>query len=511
MPAVPPAPAFPAAASGPRRLGPAAAAAFRLAIVLALGSSACDRPSGDPSPANPARISANADQGPTNPEVDALFADFADDGPGAAVGVLLDGAVAHRAGYGLAHLDHGVPITPATVFDIASISKQFGAMTALLLEAEGELDLDAAVGAHVPGLPAFAAAVTPRHLIHHTSGIRDWPHVMALAGVEMTDVISFEKILRMLGRQRAGNFPPGSEYAYSNTGYNLLARTVEATSGATFREYAHERIFAPLGMTRTHFSDDYTEVVPGRAESYRPAGEDEGGGPFRRLPDQLTALASSSLHTTIDDFLLWMRNYETGQVGGDEIVRVMTRRGVLTGGDTIAYAYGLTVGEYRGLPVAGHGGSWAGYRTSFVRFPEQRLSVAVFCNRSDCDASGRARRVAEAYLGDVMEPAPSEPEEEPEAEPDGPSLSEAQLQEYAGEYRSPELDSSYEVVVESGRLVVRHWRNPPGTLSPVEEDLFSGDQWWFPEVRFARDRADRVDGFTVTGSRVRDLIFERVR
>lgn len=490
----------------PRRIGMAAGSL--LAIVLALASSACDVRSGDPS-------RADAERGPTRPEVDAIFADFADDGPGAAVGVLLDGAVAHRAGYGLAHLDHGVPITPSTVFDIASISKQFGAMTALLLEAEGKLELDAGVGSHVPGLPAFAAAVTPRHLIHHTSGIRDWPHVMALAGVEMTDVISFEKILRMLGRQRAGNFPPGSEYAYSNTGYNLLARTVEAASGATFREYAHDRIFAPLGMTRSHFSDDYTEVVPGRAESYRPAGEDEGGGPFRRLPDQLTALASSSLHTTIDDFLLWMGNYETGQVGGEEIVRAMTRRGVLSGGDTIAYAHGLTVGEYRGLPVAGHGGSWAGYRTSFLRFPEQRLSVAVFCNRSDCDAGGRARQVAEAFLGDLMEPAPAPAPGEPEAEsgdePDEALFTEARLQEYAGEYRSPELDSSYELAVESGSLTARHWRNPPATLSPTAEDVFSGDQWWFPEVRFTRDREGRVEGFAVTGSRVRDLIFERVR
>ena len=214
--------------------------------------------------------------GPTNPEVDAIFADLRGDRPGAAVGVRWNGEVVHRAGYGTAHLDHAVPITPETVFDIASISKQFGAMAALLLESEGNLDLDADVRGYVPELPDFGAVITARHLIHHTSGIRDWPHTMALGGIGFTDVISFEKILRMLYHQQAINFPPGSEYAYSNTAYNLLARVIEVQSGMTFREYTESRIFAPLGMTRTHFSDDSLEVVPGRAESYAKVAEWRG-------------------------------------------------------------------------------------------------------------------------------------------------------------------------------------------------------------------------------------------
>ena len=316
--------------------------------------------------------------GPSHPGVDAVFADLDRDGPGAAVGVLLAGEIVHRAGYGVAHLDHGVPITPGTVFDIASISKQFGAMAALLLEADGRLDLDEDVRAYVPELPDFGVRITPRHLIHHTSGIRDWVHVMSLAGLERSDVISFDRILRMLFEQQAVNFDPGAEYAYSNTGYNLLARVIEAQSGMSFREFTRQRIFEPLGMSRTHFSDDHLEVVAGRAESYSP----DGDAGFVRQPNQLTALASSSLNTTIDDFILWMRNYETGEVGGEEVVKTMVEQGVLNGGETLAYAHGLTIGEYRGLPNFGHGGSWAGYRTNFVRFPEQDLSIAVFCNVS---------------------------------------------------------------------------------------------------------------------------------
>ena len=444
--------------------------------------------------------------GPTNAEVDAIFADLEGDRPGAAVGVLWNGEVVHRAGYGTAHLDHGIPIGPGTVFDIASISKQFGAIAALLLESEGKLDLDADVRGYVPELPDFGAAITARQLIHHTGGIRDWPHTMALGGIGFTDVISFEKILRMLYHQEAINFEPGSEYAYSNTGYNLLARVIEVQSGMTFREYTESRIFGPLGMTSTHFSDDYLEVVPGRAESYNPI---DGGG-FQRMPNQLTALASSSLHTSIDDFILWMRNYETGQVGGEEMLGTMMRRGVLTGGDTLDYAHGLSVTDYRGLPTFGHGGSWVGYRTNFVSFPEQNLSIAVFCNVSDCDPAGRARRVAEVFIGDLMGPEPETPEPEDEAE--GPMLSAEQLREYAGSYRSPELDSTYDLEVDAdGRLVAGHWRNDPSVLSPKGADEFAGDQWFLPEVRFVRDDGGRVSGFTVTGTRVRDLIFERQR
>ena len=470
----------------------------RLAVFAAAGvlTSACAPSSGVPS-----------EEGPRNADVDAVFADLEGERPGAAVGVRLNGQVVHRAGYGIAHMDHRIPITPETVFDIASISKQFGALAALLLEAEGKLDLDEDVGSYVPGLPDFGATITPRHLIHHTSGIRDWPHTMALGGVEMSDVISFEKILRMLEQQQAINFPPGSEYAYSNTGYNLLARIIELQSGMSFREYTQSRIFEPLGMSRTHFSDDYLEIVPGRAESYAPLAAETGSG-FRRMVNQLTALASSSLHTTIDDFLIWMENYETARVGGQDIVGRMVVRGVLTNGDTIAYAHGLSVGEYRGLETFGHGGSWAGYRTSFTRFPQHDLSVAVFCNVSDCDPARRAQQVAEIYLEDVMVSRESPPESDGPAP--GPDLSEAELREFAGSYRSPELDSTYEIIVEDGQLVADHWRNARSVLTPVGPDTFAGDQWWFPEVRFVRAGSGRVTAFTVTGVRVRELIFQRV-
>lgn len=483
-----------------RGLGPASPARRAVAAVVTCSSVLLGGCGGAP-PSDPG---GGVDGSIIHDGVDAVFADLdRADAPGAAVGVLHDGAVVHLAGYGIADMDHGVPITPNTVFDIASISKQFGAMAALLLEAENRLDLDADAREYVPELPDFGATITPRHLVHHTSGIRDWPHAMMLGGVTYTDVISFEKILRMLSRQEDLDFTPGSEYSYSNTGYNLLARIIEVQSDESFRAYTQARIFGPLGMERTHFSDDYLEIVPGRAESYAPTPD----GGYRRVINQLTALASSSLNTTMSDFVLWMRNYETAQVGGRQLVDRMLDRGVLDDGEAIDYAYGLSLGEYRGLDTFGHGGSWSGFRTNFVRFPEHGLSVAVFCNVSNCDPSGRARRVAEVFLEEEMGP-PSEPNGGG-GDREALELTQEVLGTYAGSYRSPELDSTYEIVVGDGVLLARHWRNATAALTPLGRDEFRGDQPWLPRVRFVRDGSGSVTRFEATGSRVRNLRFER--
>ena len=169
------------------------------------------------------------------------------------------------------------------------------------------------------------------------------------------------------------------------------------------------------------------------------------------------------------------------------------------------------MGTYRGLLSFGHGGSWAGFRTNFIRFPEQNLSIVVFCNFSTCDPAGRALEVAEVFLEDLIGPVPEPPEGSSEDPPQSLNLSDSELSQYSGQYRSPELDSTYDIFVDSSGLVAEHWRNPPSKLSAAGDDLFTGDQRWFPEVRFVRNRSGKVTGFTVTGARVRDLIFEKVQ
>jgi CubicO group peptidase (beta-lactamase class C family) len=213
-------------------------------------------------------------QTPSRALVDSVFGEFDDQTPGAAIAVVHDARLVFAAGYGMANLDHDVPVGPETVFDIASVSKQFTGMAVSMLVEAGRIDLDAEARRYLPELPDFGDPLTVRHLVHHTSGIRDWPATLGVAGWRMDDVISFPQILRMAWNQRELNFPPGSEYSYSNTGYNLLAEIVSRVTGESFRAWTDQNIFRPLGMTSTHFQDDHREIVLRRAQGYtRVRGE----------------------------------------------------------------------------------------------------------------------------------------------------------------------------------------------------------------------------------------------
>ncbi len=462
--------------------------------------------------------------GPSSPdtlsrEVDRLFREWhRPDSPGAAVLVMRDGEILHARGYGMASLEHGVPIDTRTVFDIASVSKQFAAFAVALLEADGALSVDDDVRRHIPELPDFGHTITIRHLIHHTSGLRDWPGTLSMAGWDYEDVLSYDQILRMARHQEELNFPPGSEYAYSNTGYNLLAEVVARVSGMSFREFTRERIFEPLGMERTHFHDDHGEVVPDRAESYRPRGSDASDG-FRRVTNNLTALGSSSLFTTVEDLARWIRNFEDPRVGGEALVERMSQRGVLNDGDTIAYAWGQSVGSLGGMHGVRHGGSWAGYRSTLLRLPEERFAVVILANTSAMNPGALAEEVARLHLADRLPPPVAEaPREDDQAAPDTPGADGEgpepwlpdpnALEEYAGQYASAELATTYTLQLRGNALVATHFRRGDRIFAPVDVDRFRAPG--FGEVRFLRNDSGEVVSFTVNQTRIRGLRFERL-
>ena len=440
----------------------------------------------------------------------ALFSDLGSETPGAAAVVVRDGAVVFRAGYGMADLDHGLPVTPQTVFDVASVSKQFGGFAVATLVESGAIDLDAQVRDYLPELPDFGRPVTVRHLVHHISGIRDWPLTLALAGWRFDDVISFDQILRMAWSQRELNFAPGSEYSYSNTGYNLLAEIVQRVTGESFRSWTDENIFGPLAMSSSHFHDDHREVVPGRAWGYQPSS----AGGWTLSPNGLTALGSSSLHSSVDDLARWLINYDTHVAGGSEVVERMRTRGILTSGDTIAYAYGISRGEWRGRRMYSHTGSWAGNRTIVMHFPELRAGVVVLANAGTYDPGVPARALAEIFLGDMAAPAtsaastPAPQSTAPRREP-APEVSAAELEEYAGDWVSEELDTHYVLSVEEGVLVARHYRHGTIRLTPRETDTFVSDAFYFRPVRFERTASGAVGDMFVGEGRARNLRFVR--
>jgi len=341
--------------------------------------------------------------------VDSVFADV--DGPtkpGCAVSVMRDGALVYEQGYGRANLEYGIPITARSVFHVASVSKHFTAMAVELLVNEGKVSWDDDIRKWVPEVPDFGTPITLRHLVHHVSGIRDQWNLLGMAGWRWeADVVTQKDVLDITSRQTALNFAPGERYLYSNTGFTLLAVVVERVTGTTLRAFAQERIFGPLGMEDTHFHDDHEMIVRGRAWAYAP---DPAGlfGLKGSIPD-FDVVGATSLFTTVHDLAAWDRNFITARVGGREALARLQERFVLNSGDTIPYAHGLSHGMYRGLRTLGHGGSDAGYRSQFIRFPDQRFSVAVLCNFPTSDPGTRANRVAEAYLEAEMQPRPARP------------------------------------------------------------------------------------------------------
>jgi CubicO group peptidase (beta-lactamase class C family) len=331
-------------------------------------------------------------------KVDAVFARFdRSDSPGCALGIYRNDRMVYARGYGSANLELGVPITPATVFDIGSTSKQFTAMSILLLARDGKLSLDDDVRRYVPELPAYRTPVTIRHLLHHTSGVRDYLTLMELAGERFENVSTDADALDLLARQRALDFPPGSEWEYSNSGFFLLSIVVKRVSGQSLRQFAQANIFDPLGMTHSHFHDDHQMIIPNRATGYDPP---DSTGSFRIDMSNFEQTGDGAVNTTVQDLLLWDRNFYSGGVGGAQVLAEMVKPGTLNDGTVLDYASGLFVDHYRGLPTVAHGGAWAGYRAELLRLPSEHASVACLCNLARSNPSGLARKVADVYLAD---------------------------------------------------------------------------------------------------------------
>jgi CubicO group peptidase (beta-lactamase class C family) len=409
-----------------------------------------------------AGASALAAQDSLGSRIDQVFADIDVGEPGCAVGVMRGGEPVAMRGYGTANLEYDVPIEPSSVFHVASVSKQFTAMAVALLVAEGKVSWQDDIRRYVPEVPDFGKTITLRHLANHTSGLRDQWDLLAMAGWRFeADVITQGDVLDITARQRAPNFEPGAEYLYSNTGFTLLGVVVERVSGESLRAFTTARIFGPLGMTRTHFHDDHNMVVPGRAYGYARTPE----GYRLSIPD-FDVVGATSLFTTVEDMARWDRNFITAQVGGRAVIDDLLTRGVLTSGESIDYAAGVMHGRYRGLPTVGHSGADAGYRSDFVRFPDQDTSIAVLCSFPNADPGGRARKVADLILEDQF-PQPSSSNG---SGAEGVQLSLAQLEAVAGLYMRDDTDVLDQVRVRDGVLVFGGGQGRP--LVPVMPDRF---------------------------------------
>lgn len=445
---------------------------------------------------------ATAQEGGPSARVDSLFAlHDRTDTPGCAVSVVHDGEVVLARGYGMASLEHGVPVTPRTAFDVASMSKQFTALSAALLAEDGQLDLDADVRTVLPEMPDYGEPITVRHLVHNASGLRDLLPLWYFSGRDWEDTVPNAFLLDLVARQTALNHRPGERVSYTNTGYFLLAIVVERVAGKPFAEVVRERITEPLGLRDTRVVDDLGAVVPNAADSYRLG--DDGG--LERVHLKFRVPGPASMVSTAEDFARWMLHYDRPTLGRDPdaLLATVTSGMTLLDGEESGYAYGLMPGTYGGLSIVNHGGFMGGFNSRMIWFPEQRFGTTVICNQAELSTFRLARQVATIYLGDEMPdpPGPFGPrgaEEPAEALAFAPEA----LAEYAGDYVSDEVRAIHRVTLEDSTLVVRVGIHPPHILhrDPDDPDTFrdpAAQAGW----RFLRDDDEVVglEAFTFSG------------
>jgi CubicO group peptidase (beta-lactamase class C family) len=528
-------------------------------------------------------------------KVDELFSEWNNsDSPGLALAIIKDGETVYKRGYGIANLEYNVPLSSSSVFDIASTSKQFTAMCIALLARQGKISLDDEIQTYISEIPKYEYPIAIRHLIHHTSGIRDYLTLMWLAGMQFENDYPDDEIIGLIARQKELNFKPGDEFSYSNSGYFLLGEIVKRASGKSLATFAHENIFSPLEMNATHFHDDFTIIVKDRAIGYSP--KDEGG--FRIDMSIFDVVGDGAVYTTVEDLSLWDRNFYHNRLGGygQDLIEEVIKPGTLNSGEALDYAFGLFTGQYRGLEIVRHGGGWAGYRSEMLRFPQQRFSVICLSNLGSTNPPKLAEKVADLYLASefneqVTQPARSQPQfvEIPSTElerkigfyqnpetgsiwelsvKDGKliledfgdnltlaplssnhfiavdipfdidiefeksglsepfhlsvrinnekpdiyqrlnivSLNSDQLNEFAGEYYSEELDMTYKIIVEDGTLLLNRRNSPQETLKPTIKDLLKGANTTF---QFIRDDHNQVTGFNLGVGRIKNVRFAK--
>jgi len=443
-------------------------------------------------------------------QIDSVFAPWTGrNTPGCAVGIYQDGRIVYERGFGMADLEHDVAIAPETVFYVGSVSKQFTAFAAALAIKDGRLSPDHSIRKYLPELPAYADAITVRHLIHHTSGLRDYNTLLTIAGRRGDEAYDNGAVLRITARQKKLNFTPGDEYLYSNTGYTLLATVVERATGTPFAAFAEARIFKPLGMDVTHYHVDSGRLVKGRALAYARAAD----GAWRLDTPSNERAGAGGVYTNVRDLIRWDENFYHHRVGGEALIGQVQTPGRLNGGRALTYAWGLQIGTYRGKPVVEHGGSLGGYRAHLLRFPDQHLSVAALCNLGSIAPGELVRRTADAVAGAAFtEPRPAPagsaggdgtrgPERQAAAQPPQP------MSNYAGSYYSDEIDATFTVVARGDGLQLRRDTDTePAPLLAGPDGAFRARGM---SIRFESGEGGRPAALIVDAGRVRDIRFAR--
>jgi CubicO group peptidase (beta-lactamase class C family) len=432
-------------------------------------------------------------------QVDRIFERWSSSTPGCAVAVNVDGQRILSRAYGTADLEHDVANTPDTIFEAGSVAKQFTAAAVLLLARDGKLSLDDSARKYVPELPDYGSPLTIRHMLNHTSGLRDWGSVAGIAGwPRTTRVYTHAHVLDIVARQRSLNFTPGSRWSYSNTGYNLAAIIVSRVSGMSFAEFTRQRIFEPLGMGQTSWRDDYGRIVKNRAMSYSSEGN-----VYRTLMPFENVHGNGGLLTTVGDLLKWNQNFVTPIVGDRRFVAEQEQAGRFNDGRSHGYALGLQVGTYKGLREISHGGATAGYRAYVSHYPEAKTAVAVLCNAASAAPATYANAVADIMLSGRLKETTLAPAIQVEAK---------SLAAMLGSYR--DVDTGVPMSLASTDNGIRIVRGPsfvamaPGRFASAQGDALEidGSRVLVTDAYGTATRFERVSTFAPTEAELKSFV-----
>jgi CubicO group peptidase (beta-lactamase class C family) len=399
------------------------------------------------------------------------------DGPGAAVIVIQDGKPVLRKGYGLAEVELGVPIRPDMVFRVGSVTKEFTSACILMLAEKGRLRLDDDIARYLPAYPAGGRKITIEQLLTHTSGIHSYTDMPAWRD-RMREDWTLAQLVDFFDGEPF-DFEPGVKWHYDNSGYVLLGLILEKVTGKTYADVVAEMIFRPLGMKDTRYGDD-APIVPGRVSGYQKTPDGIRNAPFLSMTQPY---AAGAIVSTADDLARWQAALDAGKILTPASRRKMWTPVTLPDGTSTRYGYGWIIWSYEGHPVVEHGGGINGFQTANMRFPDDRLYVAVLSNCGGCaDPRGLALGAASILIG------------RPSMDRPAAAIAPELLDRYAGVYTDSDGDD-WIVRREGGHLVLeagpRRWDAWPAS----ETEFFFRDA--VRTVRFVRDASGAVTGMAI--------------
>lgn len=399
----------------------------------------------------------------TEQKIDNIFNKY-NNKPGYVVAIYKNGEIDFQKGYGLANLEYDIKISPKSVFDIASISKQFTAFCILLLEQEGKLNLDDPIRKYIPELPEYKGGeVTIKQVLYHTSGIKEYIKFWIATGHTYDDYINERMAINILSKVKSLNFKPGTQYNYSNSNYLILARIIREVTNMSIGKFVEKNIFEPLEMNDSFIREDQNVIVKNRAVSYY-----ENRDVFKRNYFYNFALGGAGqLNTTAQDFFKWNENFKTFKVGNKAILDKMLTSGELQTDEGI----GLDIENYKGLESFGYEGWFGGTVSKYLRFPNQDFAIFMVSNHSDFDMDA-FYSIVDFYLKENFR-ITNQPKSEKQEELNPIKLSASKLKSFEGSYWQTEQNSSRKIYVKNDTL---RFQSDSNLLLPISENKFILDE-----------------------------------